>query len=72
MEYVSRPTSSYSSLWVNGSHVTNSNSTASSVSDQRITLGNVRERGDSEMEIYAGITEGAWSYKGRDNENAMS
>ena len=37
VEYVKRPNSSYSSLCVNGSYVTNFNSTASSGSDQRIT-----------------------------------
>ena len=65
MEYVTRPKGSYSSLWVNGSYVTNFNSTASSGSDQRITLGNIRDGGDipfpgtiAAMEIYAGITEG--------------
>ena len=65
MEYVKRPNSSYSSLWVDGSYVTNFNSTASSGSDQRITLGNIRDGGDipflgtnAAMEIYVGITEG--------------
>ena len=66
MEYVKGPTkSSYSSLWVNGSYVTNFNSTASSSSDQRITLGNIRDGGDIQflrtiaaMEIYTGMTEG--------------
>ena len=60
--YVKRPKRSYSSLWVNRSYVTNFNSTASSGSDQRITL---RDRGDilflgtvTAVEIYAGITEG--------------
>ena len=59
------PKSSYSSLWVNGSYVTNFNSTASSVSDQKITLGNIRNGGDipflgtiAAMEIYVGITKG--------------
>ena len=33
MLYVKRPKSSYSSLWVNGSYVTNFNSTALSSSD---------------------------------------
>ena len=46
VEYVKRPKSSYSSLWVDGSDVTNFNSTASSGSDQRITLGNIRDGGD--------------------------
>ena len=65
VECVKRPKSSYSSLWVNGSYVTNFNSTASSGSDQRITLGNVRDGGDipilgiiAAMEIYACIIEG--------------
>ena len=64
MEYVKSPKSSYSLLWVNGSYVTNFNSTASSGSDQRVTVGNVRDGGDipflgtiAAMEIYAGITE---------------
>ena len=49
----------------NGSYVTNFNSTASSGSDQRITLGNIRDGEDipflgsiSAMEMYVGITEG--------------
>ena len=46
MKYVKRPKSSYSSLWVNGSYVTNFNSTASSGSDQRITLENIRDGRD--------------------------
>ena len=59
------PKSSYSSLWVNGSYVTNFNSTASSGSDQRITLGNIRDGGGipflgtiAAIEIYTRITEG--------------
>ena len=65
VEYVKRPKSSYLSLWVNGSYVTNFNSSASSASDQRVTLGNIRDGGDipflgtiAAMEIYVGITEG--------------
>ena len=66
MEYVNRPNSSNSSLWVNESYVTNFNfnSTTSSGSDQRITLDNIRDRGHipflgtiTAMEIYTGITE---------------
>ena len=66
MEYVKRPKSSYSSLWVNGSDVTNFDSTASFGTAQRITLGNIRDGGDVQflrtiaaMDIYTGITEGA-------------
>ena len=68
MEYVRRPKSSYSSLWVNGFYVTNVNSTAPSGSDQRVTHGNIRDGGDipflhhcytiAAMEIYVGIIEG--------------
>ena len=61
----SRPKSFYSSLWVNGSYVTNFDSTASFGSDQRLTLGNIIDGGDlpflgtnAAMEIYTGITEG--------------
>ena len=65
VEYVKRPKSSYSSLWVNGSYITNFDSTASFGSDQRLTLGNIRYGGDvpflrtiAAMKIYTGITEG--------------
>ena len=65
VEYVEKPKSSYSSLWVNGSYVTNFDSTASSGSDQRITLGNIRDGGDipflgtmAALKIETGITEG--------------
>ena len=65
VEYVKSPKSSYSSLWVNGSYVTNFDSTASSGSHQRLTLGNICDGGDipflgtiGRMEIYTGITEG--------------
>ena len=59
MEYVKRTKSSYSSLWVNGFYVTNFDSTASSRSNRRITLGNIRDGGTiAAMEIYTGITEG--------------
>ena len=65
VEYVKRTKSSYSSLWVNGFYVTNFDSTALSGSDQRITLGNIRDGGDipflgtiAAIEIYTGITEG--------------
>ena len=65
VEYVKKPKRSYSSLWVNGSYVTNFDSTVSSGSNQRLTLGNIRDRGDvpflgtiAAMEIYTGITEG--------------
>ena len=44
--YVKRLKSSYSSSWVNASYVTYFNSTASSGSDQIITLGNIRDGGD--------------------------
>ena len=47
VEYVMRPKSSYSSLWVNGSYKTNFNSTASSRSDHRIMLGNIHDGGDT-------------------------
>ena len=64
VEYVKKPKSSYSSLWVNGSYVTNFDSTASFGSDQRLTLGNIID-GDvpslgtiAAMKIYTGITEG--------------
>ena len=69
VENVKRPKSSYSSFWVNGSYVTNFNSTASSGSNQRITLGNIRDGGDTPflgtiyaMEIYVGFTEGVPSH----------
>ena len=65
VEYVKKPKSSYSSLWVNISYVTNFDSTTSFGSDQRLTLGNIRDGGDvpflgtiAAMEIYTGITEG--------------
>ena len=46
VEYVKRPKNSVSSLWVHGSYVTNFDSAASSGSDQRLTLGNIRDGGD--------------------------
>ena len=46
VEYVKRTNSSYSSLLVNGSYVTNFDSTASSGSDNRITFGDIRDGGD--------------------------
>ena len=59
MQYFKRQKSSYSSQ-VNGSYVTNFNSTALSGSDQRITFGNVCDEGDipflrtiAAKEIYA-------------------
>ena len=65
MEWVRKPTSSYSTLWVNGSYVTNFDSTASFGSDQLLTFGNIIDGGDvpflgtiAAMEIYIGITEG--------------
>ena len=65
MEWVRKSTSSYSTLWVNGAYVSNSDSTASFGSDQRITLGNIIDGGDvpflgtiAAIEIYIGITEG--------------
>ena len=65
VEYFKSPKSSYSSLWVNGSYVTNFDSTASSGSDKRLTLGNIRDGGDvpflgdiAAMEIYSCITQG--------------
>ena len=78
VEYVKMPKNSYSSLWVNGSYVTNS--TASSGSDQRITIGKICDGGDipflgtiAAMEIYMGITEGVpGPIKEENNENAMS
>ena len=63
-EWVRKPKSSYSTLWVNVSYVTNFYSNASFGSDQRLTLGNIID-GDvpflgtiAAMEIYVGITEG--------------
>ena len=65
VEYVKKSKSSYSSLWFNGSYVTNFDSTVSSGSNQRVTLGNIRDGGDvpflgtiAAMEIYTGISEG--------------
>ena len=65
MEWVRKPKSSYSTLWVNGAYVSNFDSTASFRSDQRLTLGNIIDGGGvpflgtiAAMEIYAGITEG--------------
>ena len=60
VEYVKNPKSSYSSLWVNGSYVTNFDSTASFGSDQRLTLGNIPNVPFlgiiAAMEISTGIT----------------
>ena len=60
-----KPKSSYSSLWVNRSYLTNFDTTVSFVSDYRLTLGNIIDGGDvpflrtiAAMEIYTGITEG--------------
>ena len=57
VKYVRKPKSSYSTLWVNGSYVSNFDSTAS--------FGNIIDGGDvpflgtiAVMEIYVGITEG--------------
>ena len=79
VEYVKRQMSSYSSLWVNGTYLTNCNSTALSGSDQRITLGNIHDGGDTISRNYCcngnlcGYhRRGAWSYEGRDIGNAMS
>ena len=65
VEYVKKPKTSYSSLWVNRSYVTDFDSTASFGSDQKLTLGNIIDGGDvpflgtiASMEIYMGITEG--------------
>ena len=65
VEYVKKPQSSYSTLWVNGAYVTNFDSTASFGSDQRLTRGNIIDGGGvpffgniAAMEIYTGITEG--------------
>ena len=59
VEWVRKPKSSYSTLWVNGAYVSNFDSTASFVSDQKLTLGNIID-GDvpflgaiTAMEIYA-------------------
>ena len=56
---VKKPKSSYLSLWVNGFYVTNFDSTISSGSNQRLTLGNIHDVGDvpflgtiAAMEIY--------------------
>ena len=75
VKYIKKPKSSYSSLWVNGSYVTNFDSTVSSGSDQRITLGNGRRCTISPNYCCNGNLyhrRGSWSYKGRDNESAMS
>ena len=65
VEYVKRPKSFYSTLWVNGFYVTNFDSSVSFGSSQKITLGNIRDFGDipflgtiAAMEIYTVITEG--------------
>ena len=65
VEWVRKPKSFYSALWVNGAHVSNFDSTASFGTDQRITLGIITDGGDlpflgtiAAMEIYIGITEG--------------
>ena len=65
VEWVRKPKSSYSTLWVNGAYVTNFDSNASFGSDQKPTLGNIIDGGDvpflgtiAAMEIYVGITEG--------------
>ena len=65
VEYVKRPKSSYTTLWVKGVYATNFDSSVSFGSSQKITLGNIRVGGDTPfrgtiaaMEIYAGITEG--------------
>ena len=64
VEWVRKPKISYSTLLVNGSYVSNFDSTASFGSDQKLTLGNIIDGGDvtflgtiGAMEIYAGITE---------------
>ena len=61
MEYVKRLKSSYSSLWVNGSYVTNFDLIRTRQLIQRLTLGNIRDGGDvpflgtiDAMEIYTG------------------
>ena len=45
VEWVRKPKSSYSILWVNGADVSNFDSTASFGSDQRLTLGNIIDGG---------------------------
>ena len=64
VEWVRKPKSSYSTLWVNGAYVSNFDSTASFGADQKLTLGNIIDGGDvpflgaiAAMEIYVGITE---------------
>ena len=64
VEWVRKPKSSYSTLWVNGAYVFNFDSTASFGSDQKLTLGNINDEGDvaclgtiAAMEIYIGIPE---------------
>ena len=55
-------------LIINGSYVTNFNSTVSSGSDQEYHFLELLLQWKS-MQYHR---RGAWSYKGRDNENAMS
>ena len=45
-EWVRKPKSSYSTLWVNRAYVSNFDSTASFGSDQKLTLGNIIDGGD--------------------------
>ena len=75
VEWVKKPKSSYSTLWVNGDYVSNFDSSSSFGSDQRITVGNIIDGGDLPflgtivaMEIYIGITEGV---PGRVKEEIM-
>ena len=63
VEWVKKPKSSYSTLWVNGAYITYFDSTASFGSDQKLTLGNIIDGGDvlfmgaiAAMEIYVGLT----------------
>ena len=65
VEWVKKPKSSYSTLWVNGAYVSNFDPTSSFGSDQRLILGNIIDGGDvsflgttAVMEIYIDITEG--------------
>ena len=65
VEYIKKPKSSYSSLWINGSYVTNFDLIRTRQLNQRLTLGNIRVGGDVQflgtidaMEIYTGIIEG--------------
>ena len=67
VEWVKKPKSSYSTLWVKEAYVSNFDSTASFGSDQRLTLRNII---DGNLYWYHG--RGSWSYEESDNEIVMS